>query len=48
MKNYMANGIVVAALAPPSGCATKEMKSTPFYEGDEVTYTGETHDAMRP
>lgn len=46
MKNYVANGVVVVALALMVGCATKEMKSTPFYEGDEVTYTGQPEDRV--
>ena len=46
MKNYVANGVVVVALALMVGCATKEMKSTPFYEGDDVTYTGQPEDRV--
>ena len=29
--------LVLGALA---GCKTQQMKSTPFYEGHDVTYTG--------
>ena len=28
------------------GCKTKEMKSTPFYEGIDVTYTGNPEDRV--
>ncbi len=28
------------------GCKTKEMKSTPFYEGDEVAYAGDTSERV--
>ena len=34
------------ALALLAGCATKEMKSTPFYEGDDVAYTGRPEDRV--
>ena len=42
MKKIM----IVSALALLAGCATKEMKSTPFYEGDDVTYTGRPEDRV--
>ena len=38
--------IMVSALALLAGCATKEMKSTPFYEGSDVTYTGRQEDRV--
>ena len=38
--------IVIAAAALAAGCATKEMKSTPFYEGDEGAYTGRAEDRV--
>ena len=28
------------------GCATKEMKSTPFYEGNDISYTGKPEDRI--
>jgi len=33
MKKMIASVLVFSSFA---GCATKEMKSTPFYEGDQV------------
>jgi len=36
----MLKPMVLGALAMCAGCATKEMKSTPFYTGNQVTYTG--------
>ncbi len=33
----MRNVMIMLALALFAGCATKEMKSTPFYEGTDVT-----------
>jgi len=39
----MAALAVVCAL---SGCSLKEMKSTPFYEGGEVTYVGEASERV--
>ena len=36
----MRNVMIMLALALMAECATKEMKSTPFYEGTDVTYTG--------
>ena len=38
--------IVLAALAIATGCKTKEMKTTPFYEGDESAYTGRVEDRV--
>ena len=35
-----------AALLLLAGCATKEMKSTPFYEGNDVAYTGKPEDRV--
>ena len=35
-------GIVACAIAMFSVCATNEMKSTPFYEGDELPAAGAT------
>ncbi len=35
-----------ALLALCAGCATKEMSSTPFYTGHEVTYTGRVEDRV--
>ena len=32
--------LIIPVLVLMAGCATKEMKSTPFYEGHDVTYTG--------
>ena len=42
----MKKALVVSALALMAGCATKEMKSTPFYEGHDVTYTGAPEDRV--
>ena len=38
--------LIIPALALMAGCATKEMKSTPFYEGHDVTYTGAPEDRV--
>ena len=38
--------MIVPLLALMVGCATKEMKSTPFYEGTDVTYTGKPEDRV--
>lgn len=38
--------LLAGALAACAGCATKEMKSTPFYTGSEVTYTGRVEDRV--
>ncbi len=38
--------VVVLACGLLSGCATKEMKSTPFYEGNAVEYVGEASDRV--
>ena len=35
-----------AAVALLSGCMTEQMKSTPFYEGHDVTYTGNAEDRV--
>ncbi len=42
----MKNAIIALALALLAGCATKEMKSTPFYEGKDVVYTGNPEDRV--
>ena len=42
----MKKAMMVSALALLAGCATKEMKSTPFYEGNDVTYTGRQEDRV--
>ncbi len=42
----MKKAMMVSALALLAGCATKEMKSTPFYEGGDVTYTGRQEDRV--
>lgn len=43
----MKRWITVAGLAALlSGCATKEMRSTPFYEGDESSFTGRIEDRV--
>ncbi len=36
----------MGALAFLAGCKTEQMKSTPFYEGHDVTYTGRVEDRM--
>ena len=38
--------IVAGAAAVLSGCWTEQMKSTPFYEGHDVTYTGREEDRV--
>ena len=38
--------VALAALAVAAGCKTKEMSSTPFYEGDEGIYTGRAEDRV--
>ena len=38
--------MIVPLFALMAGCATKEMKSTPFYEGTDVTYTGKPEDRV--
>ena len=42
----MRNMMIMLALTLFAGCATKEMKSTPFYEGTDVTYTGNPEDRI--
>ena len=42
----MKNAMIVLVLALLAGCATKEMKSTPFYEGSDVVYTGKPEDRV--
>ena len=42
----MRNMMIMLALALFAGCATKEMKSTPFYEGADVTYAGNPEDRV--
>ena len=42
----MKNTMLAFALLLLAGCATKEMKSTPFYEGSEVVYTGRPEDRV--
>ena len=42
----MRNMMIMLALALFAGCVTKEMKSTPFYEGTDVTYTGNPEDRV--
>ena len=44
MKRLMAMALGAAALL--SGCWTEQMKSTPFYEGHDVTYTGNAEDRV--
>ena len=43
MKRLMLIGCVALALA---GCMSKEMKSTPFYEGGEVKYLGDVSERV--
>ena len=38
--------LIIPVLVLMAGCATKEMKSTPFYEGTDVTYTGNPEDRV--
>ena len=38
--------VPLAAALLGAGCATKEMKSTPFYEGTDVAYTGAPEDRV--
>ena len=38
--------LIIPVLVLMAGCATKEMKSTPFYEGGDVTYTGNPEDRV--
>ena len=38
-------GLVVGAMLL-AGCKTDQMKSTPFYEGHDVTYTGKPEDRV--
>ena len=45
MKRLMAIALG-AAVALLSGCWTEQMKSTPFYEGHDVTYTGNAEDRV--
>ena len=42
----MKNAMMAFALLLLAGCATKEMKSTPFYEGSDVAYTGKPEDRV--
>ena len=42
----MKNTMTALALLLLAGCATKEMKSTPFYEGNDVVYTGKPEDRV--
>ena len=42
----MKNTMTTLALLLLAGCATKEMKSTPFYEGNDVVYTGKPEDRV--
>ena len=44
MKKHFISALVVALLG--AGCATKEMKSTPFYEGTDISYTGAPEDRI--
>ena len=43
MQRWITAACLVALLF---GCKTKEMKSTPFYEGDESAYTGRVEDRV--
>ena len=38
--------LIIPVIVLMAGCATKEMKSTPFYEGSDVTYTGKPEDRV--
>ena len=42
----MKNAMMAFALLLLAGCATKEMKSTPFYEGSDVVYAGKPEDRV--
>ena len=42
----MKNAMIALAIALLAGCATKEMKSTPFYEGSDVVYAGRPEDRV--
>ena len=42
----MKSTMTACALLLLAGCATKEMKSTPFYEGSDVVYTGKPEDRV--
>ena len=37
---------LAAGVALLAGCKTEQMKSTPFYEGHDVTYTGKLEDRV--
>ena len=42
-------GIVLALICMAlffAGCKTEQMKSTPFYQGDDITYTGKQEDRL--
>ena len=38
--------LIIPVLALLTGCATKQMKSTPFYSGSDVTYVGKPEDRV--
>ena len=42
----MRNTMTALALLLLAGCKTKEMKSTPFYEGSDIVYTGRPEDRV--
>lgn len=47
MKTNQRVGLALAAMTVAlAGCALKEMKSTPFYEGGEVEYVGEASERV--
>ena len=43
MRRVIMTVVVITLLA---GCKTEQMKSTPFYEGHDVTYTGKAEDRV--
>ncbi len=38
--------VILPVIMMLAGCATKEMKTTPFYEGTDITYTGRPEDRV--
>ena len=46
MRFHVVMALVALAIAAGPGCKTKEMSSTPFYEGDESIYTGCAEDRV--
>ena len=46
MKKQLMLAAVASTLAVLTGCKTEQMKSTPFYEGHDVVYTGNPEDRV--